>query len=157
MRYERGDFDPDTMNTYTYSTIENSFDDTNVEFGKTYYYKLVAVDFSGNKSEYSENIYALVTDVEFESEIPTVYDLGQNYPNPFNPSTVINFSLPESGLVSLKVFDILGQEVAELVNQIKSAGVYEVSFDASNLTTGLYIYRIEAGNFVATKKMLLVK
>ena len=151
------DFDPDTMSTHTYSTIENSFDDTSVEFGETYYYKIVAVDFSGNKSDYSENVYALVTDVNLEGEIPTVYGLKQNYPNPFNPSTVISYSLPESGLVSLKVFDILGQEVADLVNQIKSAGVYEVSFDASNLTTGLYIYRMEAGNFTETKKMLLVK
>jgi len=156
-RSSDSEFNPDTMITATYTTIESSFDDTSVEFGKTYYYRIVTVDFSGNQSEYSENIFALVTDVNTELELPTVYELGQNYPNPFNPSTVINFSLPESGLVTLKVFDILGQEVAELVNQVKTAGVYEVSFDATNLTTGLYIYRIEAGSFSATKKMLLVK
>ncbi len=91
------------------------------------------------------------------SEIPTVYELGQNYPNPFNPSTVINFSIPESGLVTLKVFNILGQEVVELVNAVKSAGSYEVSFDATGLTSGMYVYRIQAGSYTATKKMLLLK
>ena len=151
------EFDPDTMNTFTYSTIDGSFNDDNVEIGNTYYYKIVAVDFSGNQSEYSEQVYALITDVNADVEIPTVYELGQNYPNPFNPSTVINYSIPESGLVTLKVFDILGQEVAELVNTVKQAGVYNVSFDANDMTTGLYIYRIESGSFTATKKMLLVK
>ncbi|MBU0474972.1 MAG: T9SS type A sorting domain-containing protein [Bacteroidetes bacterium] len=91
------------------------------------------------------------------SGIPTVYELGQNYPNPFNPTTMINFSIPESGLVTMKIFNILGQEVAELVNDVKSAGSYEVSFDASNLTSGMYIYKIQAGNFSATRKMMLLK
>ena len=91
------------------------------------------------------------------SELPSSYELGQNYPNPFNPSTMINFSIPESGLVTLKVFNVLGQEIAELVNDVKSAGNYEVSFDASNLTTGMYVYKIQTGNYSATKKMLLVK
>ncbi len=94
---------------------------------------------------------------ENSSEIPNEYALEQNYPNPFNPTTLINFSLPESGLVTLKVFNILGQEVVELVNDIKAAGSYNVSLDASDLTTGLYIYTIQAGNFTATKKMMLVK
>jgi len=151
------EFNPDTMNTATYTTIESSFDDASVELGKTYYYSIVAVDFSGNKSEYSENIFALVTDIASDMEIPTVYELGQNYPNPFNPSTVIKFSLPESGLVTLKVFNILGQEIMTLVNEVRAVGNYEVSFDASNLTTGMYVYRIESGEFTATKKMMLVK
>jgi glucuronoarabinoxylan endo-1,4-beta-xylanase len=97
------------------------------------------------------------TSVEKTNEIPTVYELNQNYPNPFNPSTVIKFSIPESGFVSLKVFNILGQEVANLLNESKEAGVYEVSFDASSLTTGMYIYRIQSGNFTATRKMVLIK
>ena len=97
------------------------------------------------------------TRVTETGEIPTVYALGQNYPNPFNPSTVIKFSIPNSGLVSLKVFNILGQEVATLVNEMKSVGVYEVSFDASSLTTGMYIYRIQSGDFTSTKKMMLLK
>ncbi|MCF6269837.1 MAG: T9SS type A sorting domain-containing protein [Melioribacteraceae bacterium] len=95
------------------------------------------------------------------SEIPSAYELKQNYPNPFNPTTIINFSIPESGLVTLKVFNILGEEVAELVNDVKSAGSYEVSFDATSalggLTSGIYIYRIKIRNYTAAKKMLLLK
>ncbi|MCK5088191.1 MAG: T9SS type A sorting domain-containing protein [Melioribacteraceae bacterium] len=94
---------------------------------------------------------------EIGSEIPNKYDLGQNYPNPFNPTTIINFSIPESGLVTLKVFNVLGQEVVTLVNEVKSAGTYEVDFDASQLTTGMYVYTISSGNYSATKKMMLVK
>ena len=89
--------------------------------------------------------------------IPEVYALSQNYPNPFNPSTVINFSIPESGLVTLKIYNVLGQEVVELVNDVKSAGSYEVTFDASNLTSGMYVYTITSGNYSATKKMMLLK
>lgn len=89
--------------------------------------------------------------------VPEVYTLGQNYPNPFNPTTNINFSIPESGLVTLKVYNILGQQVVELVNDFKSAGTYEVNFDASDLTSGMYVYTIKAGNFTATKKMMLLK
>lgn len=94
---------------------------------------------------------------ELGSAIPEVYSLDQNYPNPFNPSTVINFSIPESGLVTLKIYNVLGQEVAELVNDVKPAGNYEVTFDASDLTSGMYIYTITAGNFTSTKKMMLLK
>lgn len=95
--------------------------------------------------------------VEKLDGIPTVYELSQNYPNPFNPSTIINFSLPEAGVVSIKIYDILGKEVADLVNEQKSAGNYSVSFDASNLPTGTYVYKITSGNFTATRKMLLLK
>lgn len=94
---------------------------------------------------------------ETNSSIPTVYDLAQNFPNPFNPSTTINFSVPEAGLVTLKVFNVLGQEVANLVNEDLAAGNYNVNFNASNLTSGVYFYSITANNFVATKKMMLVK
>ncbi len=89
--------------------------------------------------------------------VPQKYELLQNYPNPFNPTTVINFSIPKSGLVTLKVYNVLGQEVAELVNDVKPAGNYEVTFDASDLTSGMYIYTITSGNFSSTKKMMLLK
>ncbi|MDA3861576.1 MAG: T9SS type A sorting domain-containing protein [Melioribacteraceae bacterium] len=151
------EFTADTMNTYTYTTSDNFFGDDDVIQGNTYYYSIAAVDYSGNYSESSEKVYALVNDVDSDLEIPKVYELGQNYPNPFNPSTVIKFSLPESRLVSLKVFNILGEEVATLVNEMRSVGNYEVSFDASNLTTGMYIYRIQSGEFTSTKKMMLIK
>ncbi len=97
------------------------------------------------------------TDVKEIGGVPSEYNLSQNYPNPFNPTTVINFSIPTNELVTVKVFDILGQEVAELINEVKSAGSYQVDFNASELTSGMYIYQITAGNFVATKKMMLLK
>ncbi|MCF6269883.1 MAG: T9SS type A sorting domain-containing protein [Melioribacteraceae bacterium] len=98
------------------------------------------------------------TDIKvIESGIPETYAIEQNYPNPFNPSTIINFSIPTSGLVNIKVFDILGQEVAELINEVKSAGSYQVDFNAANLSSGMYIYRISSGKFNATKKMMLLK
>ncbi|MEL6823422.1 MAG: DUF4397 domain-containing protein, partial [Calditrichota bacterium] len=85
------------------------------------------------------------------------YELSQNYPNPFNPSTTIQYSLPNSERVQIAVYNTLGQQVALLVNQQQQAGTYEVKFDATNLTTGVYIYRIEAGSFNSVRKMMLVK
>jgi hypothetical protein len=85
------------------------------------------------------------------------YKLSQNYPNPFNPSTKITFSIPEEGLVSLKVFNILGEEVATLLNQEMKTGVYEFDFNASNLSSGIYFYTIKANSFTSTKKMMLIK
>ena len=89
--------------------------------------------------------------------IPTNYSLVQNYPNPFNPNTVIGYQLPESGVVSLKVFDILGNEVANLVDEYKPAGNYEVNFNAEALVSGIYFYELQAGSFIETKKMILIK
>lgn len=89
--------------------------------------------------------------------IPIVYDLAQNYPNPFNPSTTIRYQIPQDGIVTLKIYDILGSEVATLVNEEKVAGKYEVNFNASSLASGVYIYKIQAGSFINSKKMLLLK
>jgi subtilisin-like proprotein convertase family protein len=91
------------------------------------------------------------------NEIPEGYVLAQNYPNPFNPVTNIKFSLPESGQVSLKVYDMAGKQVAELVNGFKSAGSYIVDFNASHLSSGIYFYRLETGDFKEVRKMALVK
>lgn len=93
----------------------------------------------------------------YNGEVPSSFDLKQNFPNPFNPTTNINFSIPKSGMVTLKVYNMLGKEVATLVNEVKTAGNYIVGFNASNLPSGAYFYRIEAGNFNDTKKMLLIK
>ncbi len=90
-------------------------------------------------------------------EIPNYYSLSQNYPNPFNPSTSIKFTMPKGDNVKLVIFDILGREVKTLVNEFRNQGVYEVNFDASSLSSGAYFYRLEAGEFTDTKKMLLVK
>ena len=91
------------------------------------------------------------------SNIADKFSLSQNYPNPFNPTTTINFSIPKSGFVALKVFDVLGREVATLVNETKVAGNYTVDFDGSGLSSGVYFYRIEAGDFISMKKMMLTK
>ena len=85
------------------------------------------------------------------------YDLSQNYPNPFNPSTTIKYQIPKDGIVTLKVYDILGSEVVTLVNEEKVAGKYEVNFDASRLASGVYLYRIKVNDFYSTKKMVFLK
>ena len=97
------------------------------------------------------------TIVENEKELPTSFELSQNYPNPFNPTTTISFSISSSAFTSLKVYDILGNEVETLVNEEKPAGTYELQFDASNLSSGVYLYRLSAGNFTEMKKMVLMK
>ena len=89
--------------------------------------------------------------------IPFTYSLNQNYPNPFNPTTHLEFGISNSGFVSLKVYDILGKEVKTLVNEIKQPGVYQVEFDGSNLASGAYFYRLESGDFVDIKRMILLK
>lgn len=92
-----------------------------------------------------------------DEQLPSNYVLYQNYPNPFNPTTNIKFALPYESNVTLKIYNLLGQEVMTLVNKVMNAGYHTVGFDASDLTSGLYIYRIEADNFVQVKKMLLMK
>ncbi|MDP3150832.1 MAG: T9SS type A sorting domain-containing protein [Ignavibacteria bacterium] len=85
------------------------------------------------------------------------YKLNQNYPNPFNPSTTISYELQKPGLVSLKVYNILGKVVVDLMNDTQEAGQHEISFNAVNLPSGTYIYKIQSGNFVQVRKMLLLK
>jgi len=99
-----------------------------------------------------------VTSVEeINSITPIDFSLSQNYPNPFNPSTTINFTIPGSEFVTLKVYNILGSEVATLVNGNLSAGAYKFSFDAQNLASGVYLYELNAGSFREIKKMNLLK
>ncbi len=94
---------------------------------------------------------------EFENEIPSSFELSQNYPNPFNPSTSIKFSLPNAGMVKLSIYNVLGQEVANLVNSYKESGNYIINWNAGNLSSGMYIYRLETGSQIITKKMTLLK
>ncbi|HTY37155.1 MAG TPA: T9SS type A sorting domain-containing protein, partial [Bacteroidota bacterium] len=89
--------------------------------------------------------------------LPSTTVLEQNYPNPFNPSTFIEFSLPHATNVTLKIYNILGQEVATLVDEYCAAGNYKVRFDASKLTSGVYVYRLKADSFVGEKKLLLLR
>jgi photosystem II stability/assembly factor-like uncharacterized protein len=91
------------------------------------------------------------------NEVPNSYILSQNYPNPFNPQTTISFNIPSSGITSLAVYDIMGREVTVLVNEMKTAGRYSVTFDGTNLSSGVYFYKLTSGTFVESKKMLLIK
>jgi len=101
--------------------------------------------------------YANPTGVEGETTLPISYKLYQNYPNPFNPSTTIKYQIPEVSFVLLKVYDILGREVATIVNEEKFAGSYEVIFNDVTLPSGIYFYQIQTPNFIQTKKMILLK
>ncbi len=98
-----------------------------------------------------------ITGIDDNADQPNIFYLYQNYPNPFNPSTEINYSLKKDGIVVIKVFDVLGKEVAFLKNKYEKAGNYSVNFNAANLPSGIYFYRITAGSFHQTKKMMLLK
>jgi hypothetical protein len=98
-----------------------------------------------------------VTAINNKPEIPENFSLKQNYPNPFNPTTTIEYSIPEGKVVTLKVYNSLGQEVQTLVNSYQNAGTHEIDFDASDLSSGIYYYRMEAGNFKQVRKMLLIR
>jgi len=131
-----------------------SFVDNSVKAGQTYTYRLRQVDFDGT--------FAYSSSIEVSGVTPAQFELSQNYPNPFNPSTSISFSLPAESRVSLRVFDVLGQEVSLLTEGVYTAGVHNFTFDASALTSGQYIYQISAVDamgkiMTATKKMMLVK
>jgi len=107
----------------------------------------------------TENTLSTGTDVEKEEALPSSYTLGQNYPNPFNPSTVISYQLPAAGVVTLKVYDVLGNEVSTLVDEFQQAGTHNAQFSITNsqLSSGVYFYKLQADGFVSTKKMVLIK
>jgi hypothetical protein len=104
-----------------------------------------------------QEVFDIVTEVDDDNSTVKDFYLEQNYPNPFNPSTVISYQLPVSSDVTLKVYDVLGNEVAILIDEYKPAGNYEVEFDAVGLTSGIYFYKLQVGSFVETKKMILMK
>ena len=120
------------------------------------YYRLKQIDLNGN--------YVYSNEIKVNKNLPSHFTLEQNYPNPFNPSTKIRYSIPASlnpsqgvTLTQLKIYDILGKEVAALVNKNQQPGNYEVNFDASNLASGVYFYQLKAGNFEQVKKMVLLR
>ena len=125
------------------------FTDRNLNSGK-YKYRLKQIDFNGNFKYYD-----LSNEVVIGS--PEKFELSQNYPNPFNPVTNLGFGISNSGFVSLKVYDVLGNEIKTLVNEIKPAGYYEIEFDGNSLPSGIYYYKLESGSFSQVKKMIFVK
>ena len=139
-----------TSESHSYSFVDN-----NLLTGK-YSYRLKQIDFDGS--------FTYSKEIEVDLSLPQTFSLEQNYPNPFNPSTTIKYAIPnvtvsgaEGSRVILKVFDILGNEVATLVNENKTAGNYEVNFDAKNLSSGTYFYKLQAGSSVETRKMILLR
>ena len=130
------------------SPKDYSFVDDKVSTGK-YSYRLKQIDNDG-QFEYSKTI-----NIDFNSV--KKFELSQNYPNPFNPTTTIRYNLSEAGKVKLTLFNILGQEIRTLVNELKESGVHTINFNASDLNSGMYIYKIESGSFTQTRKMMLVK
>jgi hypothetical protein len=139
------------------TTEAQSYAFTDAQAAGTVRYRLKQIDFDG-QFEYS-NIIEVNTGLPTEenSNLPKQFALSQNYPNPFNPTTIIAYQLPVAGNVSLKIFDMLGKEVATLVNGRQDAGAYTVDFNASQLSSGVYFYRLQSGSFVQTRKMMLVK
>jgi hypothetical protein len=133
-------------NSYTYA-------DNNVVRSVTYDYTLIAHENDGTQTAYSQIASARLNDVA----APTEFALLQNYPNPFNPSTTISYSLPEASNVKLAVFDLMGHQVALLASGKQTAGTHSVDFNAATLSTGVYFYRLEAGNSTAVRKLMLMK
>ena len=129
--------------------VEYCFTDKNLAQGK-YLYRLRQVDYNGNLEYFylSGEVYI---------GIPEKYELSQNYPNPFTPVTNLKFGIPEPGIVTLKVYDVLGKEVMTLLNEIKQTGYYRVQFDVSRFASGVYFHELRSGEFVSQKWMLLLK
>ncbi len=131
-------------------------------------YKVKAVDNTGWASVFSDFVSSAAIELHTGQEgysikgnpqitAPESYSLSQNYPNPFNPVTRINYALPKDGFATLKIFDVLGREIATIVNEVKTAGYYTVDFDASRLSSGIYFYRLQSGSFIDVKRMVLAK
>ena len=130
------------MQQYSYS------DDISEVFSQKLYYRLKQIDFIGT-FEYSD-----IVEIEI---VPAKFSLEQNYPNPFNPSTLIKYQIPVSDNVTIKVYDVLGNEITTLVNEFKPAGSYSISFNGSKLSSGVYFYRLQTSGFNEIKKMVYLK
>ena len=152
-----------TINAYSGGNPVTSYTDYDVfAYPSSWWvhYKIKARDNTSKESTYSNIasynavLYKTATDKE---PVISEYSLEQNYPNPFNPATTLSFAIPENSPVRLQIYDINGRLVEELINQQLSAGRYEVSFDASTFASGVYLYRLTAGNFTQTRKMMLLK
>ncbi len=162
-----GTFDNITFskeNLYDYENVSYEIDCSGISEGD--YFLRIVTNVTGD-AEYNlintQNDASNMTKKSYNTvgysgqELPVTYDLSQNYPNPFNPTTTINYQLPQTGQVTLKIYDILGKEVATLVNEQKNIGRYSVNFDASKIASGVYIYQIRVNDYVSSKKMLLLK
>jgi hypothetical protein len=135
-----------------------SFHVTDLQNATTYYWRVSAMNDLGT-SDWSDvwEFATVMTDVETHRQIPSKFTLSQNYPNPFNPSTVIRYGLPQRSHVGLELFNPLGQRVAVLVDGEKEAGYHSVTLESRGLASGIYFYRLQVGNFVETKKLIILR
>lgn len=152
--------DAGVINWTGWKFVSINLDDYSAGNDKAFFWVAVKHEADGANSGrlYLDGMQSdVVTGVEQNEELPVVYSLSQNYPNPFNPSTKITFSIPETGMVKLAVYNILGEKVATLLNREVKSGVHEVELNASNLSSGIYFYRLEAGSFTEVRKMIMLK
>lgn len=138
-------------------TSDTSFTDAGAIGGRTYYYRIAALDFSGNQSASSNPISTSITGVDNLQTIPTQYSLHQNFPNPFNPTTQISYDVPSESFVSIVLYNTLGQQVRTIVESRHTPGRHFVTFDSNGLASGLYFYKMTAGEHVSVRKMNLLK
>jgi len=140
--FKKGKGTTTELNEYYYSDIINTIDSRIIK------YRLKQIDYNGRYT-YSNEIEVM--------PVPLKYSLEQNYPNPFNPTTTIKFNIAQNGFVSLKVFDILSNETATILNEEKPAGMYEINYDASALSSGVYFYQLKVNGFISLRKMIVIK
>ncbi len=152
------DFAPSTVILNETGILDTVFQVSGLQFNTFHFWKVRANNSFGT-SNWSTvwRFKTTITSIDDELPFPTVYALDQNYPNPFNPVTNFRFRIPESGLTSIKIYNLLGQEVAVVLEEFMSPGNYDVQFDASGLASGIYIYRIRVNDYSASKKMILMK
>jgi hypothetical protein len=144
---------------FAYANVKNDIDSASIVLSELRQLNLTEDEFL-MKLQMADNLLSEKRFIKTSQTIDAVvnsYDISQNYPNPFNPSTTIRYQIPVDGIVTLKVFDILGREIKTLVNNFKTKGRYEVTFDASSLASGLYIYEIKSGRYKTSKKMTMIK
>lgn len=158
----------DSLGAFVSAVLDTALADTTIQItpilaaNTKYYWHVNAINNGGVSGYSNAPLYYFTTGtgldaVEGQNETPKEFALSQNYPNPFNPTTEIRYSIPKSAMVYIKVYDLLGQEVTTLVNHEQKPGYYTVSFNASKLASGIYIYRLQANDFTSTKKMILLK
>ena len=149
-------------NQYSIFTIADTLlIDSDFTIGETFYYRLGAVDLAGNMSDYSSVVSITLLTID-GGLIPEDFALHQNYPNPFNPVTTLRYDLSDNSLVDITIFDMLGRRVKTLVNQTQDAGFKSVVWNATNdygrpVSAGIYLYKIQAGEYISIKKMILLK
>src|SRR6056297_208380 len=146
----------------TIGAVDDLLDTLNIDEGSsaTIWHRATASDGSGLNTGAGSSVTlerGVVTSSGTDPEVADKFELKQNYPNPFNPSTNITYSLPQQSDVQLRVYDMVGREVATLINREQAAGAYTITFDASELSSGMYLYRLDTGSTTITRKMMLIK